>query len=148
MSSSTSHALLLTPLCPRRFVPQSSGYSLLGDLETDLRRREKTQRRSPLRRRLPIVRSSPHSALLFTYEGDEPLRRMRCSYTMITHFSHHIITLSLDSTHVGHKKMNNGTESTNSTNPIPNNQGRVNQTELDQLVTQRVADALAAMEAN
>ncbi|GKA71869.1 putative reverse transcriptase domain-containing protein [Tanacetum coccineum] len=34
------------------------------------------------------------------------------------------------------------------TNPIPNNQGRVNQTELDQLVTQRVADILAAMEAN
>ncbi|GKA66506.1 reverse transcriptase domain-containing protein [Tanacetum coccineum] len=34
------------------------------------------------------------------------------------------------------------------TNPIPNNKGGVNQTVLDQLVTQRVADALAAMEAN
>ncbi|GJU89233.1 reverse transcriptase domain-containing protein [Tanacetum coccineum] len=34
------------------------------------------------------------------------------------------------------------------TNPTPNNQGGVNQTELYQLVTQRVVDALAAMEAN
>ncbi|GJQ89349.1 hypothetical protein Tco_0000488 [Tanacetum coccineum] len=33
------------------------------------------------------------------------------------------------------------------TNPILNNEGRVNQTALDQLVTQRVANALAAMEA-
>ncbi|GKC94681.1 putative reverse transcriptase domain-containing protein [Tanacetum coccineum] len=34
------------------------------------------------------------------------------------------------------------------TNPIPTNLSGVNQTALDQLVTQRVADALAAMEAN
>ncbi|GJZ91366.1 reverse transcriptase domain-containing protein [Tanacetum coccineum] len=34
------------------------------------------------------------------------------------------------------------------TNPIPKNKGGVNQTALDQLVTQRVADALAAVEAN
>ncbi|GJS13976.1 putative reverse transcriptase domain-containing protein [Tanacetum coccineum] len=34
------------------------------------------------------------------------------------------------------------------TNPIPNNQGGVNQTELDQLVTQRVADAFDSIEAN